>query len=128
MRPGKPLMFGRLGKQRILGLPGNPVSSLICSRVFLVPLIHALLGLSQQDQAAGQAILTEPLQANGPRQHYMRATLATCADGATTVTPLHSQDSSLLSAFAAADCLIIRPPMATAVAAGQKINVLPLDF
>jgi len=128
MRPGKPLMFGTLGAQRILGLPGNPVSSLVCARVFLVPLLHGLLGLAPEQQATGQARLGQPLQANGARQHYMRAVLSAGPDGTTIATPVRSQDSSLLSAFAEADCLIIRPPNAPALDAGRNIQVLPLDF
>ena len=76
MRPGKPLMFGRLGQARVLGLPGNPVSSLVCTRVFLVPLIRALLGLPADDAQPLQARAGVALEANGPRQHYMRATSA----------------------------------------------------
>src|SRR5690606_39751230 len=68
MRPGKPLLHGRLGPQRVIGLPGNPVSALICTRVFLVPLVRRLLGLPQDDAAAVRAVLAEPVEANGPRQ------------------------------------------------------------
>lgn len=128
MRPGKPLMFGRLGAQRVLGLPGNPVSALICSRVFLVPLIRALLGLPQEDPATCRACLAEPLEANGPRQHYMRASLRKRADGALEVTPARSQDSSLLTPLASADALLVRPPYAPALPAGTEVSLLLLDF
>jgi molybdopterin molybdotransferase len=128
MRPGKPLMFGRLGAQRVLGLPGNPVSALICGRVFLVPLIRALLGLPHEDPAARQACLAEPIEANGPRQHYMRAGLRLRADGTLEAVPARSQDSSLLAPLAAADALLIRPPHAPALPAGADVSVLLLDF
>jgi molybdopterin molybdotransferase len=128
MRPGKPLMFGRLGNARVLGLPGNPVSSLVCTRVFLVPLIRALLGASAQDERPMQARAGVALEANGPRQHYMRATSEPGDDGLAIVTPVRSQDSSLLAPLAQADCLLVRPPQAPAVAAGGLVPILPLDF
>jgi molybdopterin molybdotransferase len=128
MRPGKPLMFGRLGQARVLGLPGNPVSSLVCTRVFLVPLIRALLGAPAHDERAMQARAGVALEANGPRQHYMRATSATGADGLAVVMPVRSQDSSLLAPLAQADCLLVRPPQAPAVPAGGLVPILPLDF
>jgi molybdopterin molybdotransferase len=128
MRPGKPLMFGRLDRVRVLGLPGNPVSSLVCARVFLVPLIHALLGAIGGDERRQAARTAVALGANGPRQHYMRATTRRRDDGAVEVTPVRSQDSSLLAPLAAADCLLVRPVDAPAVAAGEFVPILPLDF
>ena len=123
LRPGKPLMFGRLGATRVLGLPGNPVSALITARVFLVPLIEALLGIPRTEPVTETAILTQPLDANGPRLHLMRARLGRDERGALTVTPLPSQDSSLLSALAEADCLIWREPGAAATDAGDRTQV-----
>lgn len=128
MRPGKPLMFGRDGGQRILGLPGNPVSSLICGRVFLVPLIARLLGLPDASNETMRARVTVPLEANGIRQHYMRALLETSSEGHLMVRPVHSQDSSLLSPLAAAGALIVRPADSPAIAAGTEIEVLRVDF
>lgn len=123
IRPGKPLMFGRLGPMRVLGLPGNPVSALITARVFLVPLIHALLGASREEAEEREtAILTQPLEANGPRLHLMRAKLGR-ANGALTVTAMPSQDSSLLSALAVADCLIVREPDAPPAQAGDIVAI-----
>lgn len=127
MRPGKPLMFGRLGAQRVMGLPGNPVSSMICSRVFLVPLVRALAGLPTQDPAVRRGRLAAAVEANGPRQHYMRATLIDEARGA-LIVPSRSQDSSLLAPLASANCLIVRAPHAANVAAGTELDVLMLDF
>jgi molybdopterin molybdotransferase len=128
MRPGKPLMFGHLGAQRVLGLPGNPVSALICSRLFLVPLIRALLGLPQEDLATCRARLAKPIEANGPRQHYMRARLRKRADGALDVKPVRSHDSSLLTPLASADALLVRPPHAPALPIGAEVSVILLDF
>lgn len=128
MRPGKPLMFGRQGRQRILGLPGNPVSSLICGRVFLVPLITRLLGLPDETSSGIRARLAVDLAENGIRQHYMRAVLEPAVSGLPTVRPVRSQDSSLLSPLAAASALIVRSPGAPALAAGAEIDALPIDF
>jgi len=123
LRPGKPLMFGRLGATRVLGLPGNPVSALITARVFLVPLISALLGEARPSRVMEPARLTKPLEANGPRLHLMRATLERDGAGALTVAPLPSQDSSLLAALTKADCLIWRAPGAPAADAGDAVDV-----
>jgi molybdopterin molybdotransferase len=128
MRPGKPLMFGRLGQARVLGLPGNPVSAIVCSRVFLVPLIHALLGRPDQGQGLRPARTAVALEANGPRSHYMRATSQAGRDGLPEVTPVRSQDSSLLAPLALADCLLVRPVGAPAAPAGCPVSILPLDF
>ncbi len=128
MRPGQPLMFGRLGTSRVLGLPGNPVSALVCTRVFLVPLIRALLGRPPEDAHLAQARAAVAIEANGPRQHYMRATSTPGSDGLAVVTPVRSQDSSLLSPLAEADCLLVRPPKAPALPAGSLVPILPLDF
>jgi molybdopterin molybdotransferase len=128
MRPGKPLMFGMLGRQRVLGLPGNPVSSLITARLFLVPLIRALLGRPAEQHVVSQVACTVALPANGPRAHYMRAKQALIASGAVAVTPVRSQDSSLLTPLAEADCLIVRAIAAPAVAAGALVTVLALDI
>ncbi len=128
MRPGKPLMSGRLGDLRVIGLPGNPVSALVCARVFLVPLVEHLAGHAMASEATRLAEAAVAIEANGPRQHYMRATLSRDGDGLPRVTPVRSQDSSLLSPLAIADCLIVRTPKAAAVAPGETVRVLPLDF
>ena len=128
MRPGKPLMFGRLGASRVLGLPGNPVSSLVCARVYLVPLLRALLGEPAHDAHPRAARLGVALEPNGTRQHYMRATTAPGSDGLSVVTPVRSQDSSLLAPLAQADCLIVRAPHAPLAPLGALVPILPLDF
>lgn len=127
MRPGKPLMFGKLGGQRVMGVPGNPVSSMICARVFLVPLIRRLLGLDDHGFATRSALLTVDMAPNGPRQHYARAILETSA-GRETVRPVTSQDSSLIAALARSNALIVQPPHAPKSAAGSTVEVLLLDF
>ena len=128
MRPGKPLMFGRLGPQLVLGLPGNPVSSLICARLFLMPLIRLLQGLEPEPHRPFTARAAVPLEANGARAHFMRATSSHGPDGARIVTPVRSQDSSLMSPLSAADCLIVRPIKAPALPAGAEVPILDLDF
>ena len=128
MRPGKPLMYGRLGSQHVLGLPGNPVSSMVCARLFVMPLIRALLGLPAEPSRAIQARTTGVLGANGPRAHYMRATTSQAADGTLEVTPIPNQDSSLMRPLADADCLIVRPIGAPALPAGSFVPTLMLDF
>ncbi|MEQ1616138.1 MAG: molybdopterin molybdenumtransferase MoeA, partial [Hyphomicrobiaceae bacterium] len=120
--------YGRLGAMHVLGLPGNPVSSLICARVFMMPLIERLTGREAGTTQFSSAVAAIDLEANGPRTHYMRATLERGADGRLAARPVRSQDSSLLSPLAAADCLLVRPVGAPAVMAGEPVDVLPLDF
>ena len=106
MRPGKPLMFGRLGQTRVIGVPGNPVSAMICARVFVVPLIARLLG-GADALAPAQVPLGDVIAENGPRQHYMRGTLRGDENGSRVVFPADSQDSSLMATLAESDCLIV---------------------
>ena len=127
MRPGKPLMYGARGRQRVLGVPGNPVSAVLCSAIFLRPMIARLLG-DDATAAAQKARLTVPLEAGGPRQHYMRARLSHSDTGEMAVAPLSSQDSSLVSILAAADCLIIRPTRAPPAHPGDLVDIMRLDF
>jgi molybdopterin molybdotransferase len=127
MRPGKPLLYGRIGPQRVLGLPGNPVSALICGLVFLVPMMHSLLGLRQDAKGSTEAVLGQELEANGPREHYMRAVSAWGPGGERRVTALSSQDSALMADFARADCLIVRAPDAPALPRGARVTIIPLD-
>jgi molybdopterin molybdotransferase len=112
----------------VLGLPGNPLSCLIAARIFLVPLIFRLLGRTDAPLEERSAVLAHAMEANGPRQHYMRATLEPVAGAPPRVTALASQDSSHMSALAAADVLIVRPPNAPAASVGEPVRVLPLDF
>ncbi len=128
MRPGKPLMFGALGPMLALGLPGNPVSSIVCAALFLEPLIRALLGDPQAGADRSEpARLGIDLATNDQRQDYLRAALSRDADGGLIATPFARQDSSLLADLARADALLIRAPFAAALAAGQPVRVLRLN-
>lgn len=123
MRPGKPLMFGRRGSVHAIGLPGNPVSSLVGAMLFLVPLVRALQAMPEPLPRPEPAIAGSPLAANDHRQDYLRATLSV-ADGKVVATPFRLQDSSMISVLAAADCLLVRPPQAPAVEAGAGVEII----
>jgi len=127
MRPGKPFMYGRRKGQHVLGLPGNPVSSLVCARLFLKPLIDALLGLPAGDDLV-EARLGAPMKENDGRQDYVRALLVETADGCRTVTPFAKQDSSMQRTFREAQALIVRPPHAPAASQTDVVKILRLDF
>ncbi|WP_421913085.1 gephyrin-like molybdotransferase Glp [Mesorhizobium sp.] len=124
MRPGKPLMFGRMGNIRCIGLPGNPVASLVCSQLFLKPLLARLGGRGYR-QDVREARLSAPMQANDLRQDYVRAIVKEDADGL-VATPFGIQDSSMLRTLADANGLIVRAPFAPASAAGSPCSVLML--
>lgn len=127
MRPGKPLMFGRLGTMLMLGLPGNPVSSIVCSLIFVQPLLRAMLG----DPEAGRdpsrpAILGAEMRENDERLDYVRARITGEDNGLPVVVPHSRQDSSMLSTLAASDCLLIRERHAPPAAAGDPCRIVPL--
>jgi molybdopterin molybdotransferase len=126
LRPGKPMMHGKLGPMRVLGLPGNPVSSYICAYLFLVPLIRALSGRTQIDHVFEQATLGRELPANDQRQDYLRARLDAGGDGLPIATSVGAQDSSLVANLAAAQALIVRPPFVPAAPAGSTCTILRL--
>jgi len=126
LRPGKPMMHGRLGPMRVLGLPGNPVSSYVCAFLFLVPLIRALSGRTVVDHPLEQAVLGRDMPANDKRQDYLRARLDVGSDGLPVATSVGAQDSSLVANLAAANALIIRPPFAPAAPAGSLCTILRL--
>ncbi len=121
MRPGKPLMAGRLNGVPMVGLPGNPVSAMVCGHVFLLPMLRAMLGLTAEPAPRLSAPLAAPLGPNGPREHYMRASFA---DG--RLTAFNRQDSALTSVLAAANALILRPVGDGPRAAGDQVVYLPL--
>ncbi|HEY1863751.1 MAG TPA: gephyrin-like molybdotransferase Glp [Roseiarcus sp.] len=126
MRPGKPLMHGQLGPMRVLGLPGNPTSSVVCAILFLRPLLRALHGETDPGADLSQpARLAAGLPANGVRQDYMRASVGHNADGILVATPVADQDSSLVKTMARADGLIVRPPQAPPAKAGDPCRVIP---
>lgn len=121
MRPGKPLMAGRLGDMAMVGLPGNPVSSMVCGVIFLQPMLRAMLGLGRAAVPRQTAALKEDLGPNGPREHYMRAWL----EGG-EITAFDRQDSSLLSVLGAANALLVRPARDPARAKGDTVDCIPL--
>lgn len=128
MRPGKPLMFGQLESEGkapllVLGLPGNPVSSLVCSYVFLAPLVARLAGKAATTYIAS-ARLAQDMAANGNRRDYARAALTRNSDGELLATPLPVQDSSMLTVITRADALLIREPFAEAAKAGDRCQIL----
>jgi molybdopterin molybdotransferase len=125
MRPGKPMMHGRLGAMRVIGLPGNPVSSYVCGFLFLVPLIRVLSGRAFIHHACETARLGRDLAANDLREDYLRARLEE-REGVLIATPVDHQDSSLLGNLAAARALVIRPAFAPAAAAGSPCDIMRL--
>jgi molybdopterin molybdotransferase len=127
LRPGRPMMHGRLGDMQVLGVPGNPVSAYVCAFLFLVPLIRRLAGRKDIEHIPEKATLGLDLPANDERADYLRATLTPSLKGL-VATPLPAQDSSLMAPLAKADCLLIREPNAPAVAAGSDCVILKLGL
>ena len=126
MRPGKPLMAGKLNGIPMLGLPGNPVSAIVCAHLFLLPLLRAMQGLPNPAPQTRRARLATDQPANGPRTHYMRARLTDAPDGLPMITPFNSQDSALLSILTEADALLIRPINDGPRRAGEVLDYLPI--
>jgi molybdopterin molybdotransferase len=126
LRPGRPMMHGRLGPMHVLGLPGNPVSAYVCAVLFLLPLIRQLAGRSDVAPALDTARLGRDLPANDERADYLRAVLTIGSDGIPVATPATVQDSSMLMPLASADCLLIREPFAPAAKAGDKCSIIRL--
>ncbi|EIE52280.1 molybdenum cofactor biosynthesis protein MoaA [Salipiger aestuarii] len=121
MRPGKPLMSGKLGAAMMMGLPGNPVSAMVCGHLFMAPVIRSMLGLPAEPALRKRGPLAVDLPANGPREHYMRARIL--PEG---LRPFERQDSSLLSILGEADALVVRPPFDPARAARDVVDFVPL--
>jgi molybdopterin molybdotransferase len=126
MRPGRPLMHGRLGAMHVLGLPGNPVSSYVCAFLFLVPLIRRMSGRTDLALPTESAVLGIDTAENDERADYLRATLKAGAGGL-VATPFPVQDSSMMAPLAKADCLLIREPHAPAAKAGSPCTLVRLD-
>jgi molybdopterin molybdotransferase len=126
MRPGKPMMHGRLGAMRVIGVPGNPVSSYVCTLLFVVPLIRALSGCKVTHHARESVLLGRDVGANDGREDYLRARIEQRADGSLIATPVDHQDSSLLGNLSAARALMIRAPFAPAAKAGSPCEILRL--
>jgi molybdopterin molybdotransferase len=124
MRPGKPLIFGHLGKMPVLGLPGNPVSAGVTSIIFLKAAMSVMLGLDNDSNAPSMALLGCKLEANDFRQDYLRSSLTTNANGNLVATPFERQDSSMMERFAKADCLVVRNPEAPAASKGDTVEIV----
>lgn len=127
MRPGKPLMFGRFKNTPFLGLPGNPVSAMVCAILFLGPALARLQGLSGDAPETVPAIAGVAIKANDKREDYLRASLSRRGDGALVATPFGKQDSAMIRALAEADGLIVRPPHAPEVKPGDSVHVIRLN-
>jgi molybdopterin molybdotransferase len=128
LRPGRPIMHGRLGDMRVLGLPGNPVAAFISAVLFMVPLLRRLAGRADVSLPVTGAVLGCALPANDERAEYMRATLTVTPDGAAVANPFPRQDSSMLVPLTQADCLIVREPFAPAAEAGAPCSIVNLQF
>jgi len=128
VRPGRPMMHGRIEKTRVLGLPGNPVSAYVCSFLFLTPLLRRLAGRSDLLPPTESAVLGRELGENDERADYLRAKLERRPDGSLVATAFPIQDSSMLAPLAEADCLIIREPYAPAAPAGSRCAILKLSL
>ena len=130
MRPGKPLIFGRLGDVPVLGVPGNPVSAGVSTVIFLGPAMEVMLGLRQPGEGAAgpapTALLGRDLKANDRRQDYLRAALGRDDEGSLVATPFAKQDSAMMALLAAAECLVVRPPHAPPAKAGERVEIVPL--
>lgn len=128
MRPGKPLMYGSLDGIPMLGLPGNPVSALVCFLLFGAPAIGVLSGLPAGAPPFATARLTAPLPQNDQREDYLRGTLSRDSDGTALVTPFPKQDSSMMRRLAQADCLIRRAPHAQPAPSGEPVDIVPFSL
>jgi len=127
MRPGKPLMFGRVGETAMLGLPGNPVSSLVCGLLFVRPAIRRMLRLEPATPPRGRARLGRDLGANDRREDYLRSRLEQGSDGEVVATPFEKQDSSMLSTLARSDCLVVRAPHAPPARKGDAVEIVAFE-
>ncbi len=127
MRPGKPLISGRLGAMPVLGLPGNPVSALVCGLLFMVPMLERLQGLPGAPPATTRARLGAAVAANDHRADHLRATIQVEPNGDLVVTPFPRQDSAMMRVFTSADALVLREPGAAALAEGALVSIIRLD-
>jgi molybdopterin molybdotransferase len=126
MRPGKPLMFAAKDRARVLGLPGNPVSTMVCALLFLKPAMDRMLGQPGDLVGTVPARLAVDVKMNDQREDYVRSTLARAADGSLIVTPHPVQDSSMLSVLAGSDAFLVRPACDPARKAGEIVQVVDL--
>jgi molybdopterin molybdotransferase len=128
MRPGRPLIHGRIGATYVLGLPGNPASSYVGAFLFLIPLLRKLCGRDDLLAPLEPAVLGRDLAQNDERTDYLRAQLDARADGKLVATPFDLQDSSLLVPLAEADCFVVREPYAAAAKSGTECNIIRLGL
>ncbi|KKJ75512.1 molybdenum cofactor biosynthesis protein MoaA [Kiloniella litopenaei] len=126
MRPGKPLIFGKLGRTPMIGLPGNPVSTLVCAYIFARPALWKMTGRNPDTLQIEKAVLTSDLGENDKRQDYLRARLSTNSSGQLEATPFDRQDSAMLNLLRKADCLVIRAPFAVPAAKGTEVEIIRL--
>ena len=126
MRPGKPLMFGEIDRIPVLGLPGNPVSSLVCAMIFLRPILAKMQGLKEVNQDIHRMVSASDLPENDRRQDYLRATIESDESHVETVRAFSKQDSSMMATLTKSDALIIREPHAPALEAGESVEVLKI--
>lgn len=126
MRPGKPLMFGHIDGIYLIGLPGNPVSSLVCAIMFLAPALRTMLGMADVMPPKSTARLGSELPKNDEREDYLRAALTLDDAGNQVATPYSKQDSSMFATVARADALVVRPPFANAAETGDTVEIIPL--
>ena len=124
MRPGKPLIFGRLGKTPMIGLPGNPVSTVICSLIFVKPAIEKMIGTEIETKEKTTAYLCEELSKNDERQDYLRALVSSTDDGKKTVKAFQRQDSSMMMLLTKANCLIVRSPHDPKRSVGEEVEII----
>jgi molybdopterin molybdotransferase len=127
MRPGKPLMVGTYRDTPMIGLPGNPVSALVCALLFVKPALEKMLGLASANAPNPKARLASDLPANDRRQDYLRARLTRDASGVLEASPFEKQDSSMMSLLTQADCLVVRAPFAPAAKKGEAVEIIPLS-
>jgi molybdopterin molybdotransferase len=127
MRPGKPLLFGQLGATPVLGLPGNPVSAMVCAILFLLPALSRLAGLPAARPPVSTAMLGAAVKANDQRADHLRATVSTDPSGRIIATPFPVQDSAMVRRLANADALILRAPHAPALPEGAEVGIIRLD-
>ncbi len=127
MRPGKPLLFGQLGGMPVLGLPGNPVSAMVCAILFLLPALSRLSGLPAAPPPVSFAVLGAAVKQNDQRADHLRAAASTDPTGRLVVTPFPVQDSAMLRRLANADALVLRAPHAPALPAGAEVGIIRLD-
>ncbi|MEQ8194413.1 MAG: molybdopterin molybdotransferase MoeA [Rhodospirillales bacterium] len=126
MRPGKPLIFGHMGKLPVLGLPGNPVSVGVTAMIFLKPALETMLGIPRENRPAETALLGCDLGENDRRQDYLRSSLSFDGNGNRVATPFDKQDSSMMANLARADCLVVRAPHAPAITQGERVEIVLL--